>query len=110
MILSKTRITKALIKLRSCAGWYRLCYSQTPKDRFSHVETHILTNHPTVKATCMDLTEYALRNYILKMSRGNVPCHNASKIIVESLPKYALQNHVLLMKYVNFILMNVMLS
>ena len=35
MILSNKQITKALIRLRGCVGWLRLCCSQTPEDRFS---------------------------------------------------------------------------
>ena len=41
MVLSKRRITKALTRLRRCAGWSRLCCSQTPKGRFSRVEAQI---------------------------------------------------------------------
>ena len=37
MLLSEKRITKALIRLRCL----RLCRSQTPEDRFSHIEGKI---------------------------------------------------------------------
>ena len=42
MILFKKRITKALIRLRICAGWSVPFCSQTPEDRFSRVEAHHL--------------------------------------------------------------------
>ena len=41
MVLSKTQITKALTCADGQAGLC-LCCSQTPKDRFSRSETHIL--------------------------------------------------------------------
>ena len=46
MILSKKRSTKGLIRLRRLAV-LRLCCSQPPKDRFSPIEAHIITelNH-----------------------------------------------------------------
>ena len=42
MILSKYRITKALIRLRGCAGWSVHVLFAIPKDRFSPVEAHII--------------------------------------------------------------------
>ena len=41
-ILSIKRITKAVIRLHRCAGWSASVLSQTPKDRFSRVEAHII--------------------------------------------------------------------
>ena len=41
MILSKTRITKALIRLHGCAGWSAPVLFANPEDRFSRVEAHI---------------------------------------------------------------------
>ena len=40
ILLSKMPITKALIRLRGCAGWSVLF--ENHKDRFSHVETHMI--------------------------------------------------------------------
>ena len=40
MILSKKRVTKALIRLGDAQAGLRLCCSQTPQDRFSRVEAH----------------------------------------------------------------------
>ena len=42
MILSKMRITRELIRLRGCAVWSAPCCSQTPEDKFSHVEAQIV--------------------------------------------------------------------
>ena len=39
-VLSKKRITKALIRLRDSQAGLRLCCSQTPEDRFSRDEAH----------------------------------------------------------------------
>ena len=41
MMLSNKRITKALIRLRGCAGWYAPLLFAYPEDRFSRVEVHI---------------------------------------------------------------------
>ena len=38
MILSKKRITKAMISLRGCAGWSAPLLFANPKDRFSYIE------------------------------------------------------------------------
>ena len=43
MILSKKRITKALIRLRGWAGWSVPVLFANPEDRFSHVEAHFLS-------------------------------------------------------------------
>ena len=43
MILSKNRITKALIRLGGCAGWFAPVLFATPEDRFSHVEPPLLS-------------------------------------------------------------------
>ena len=40
MVLSKKRITKALIRLRNAQAGLRLCCLHTYKDRFSRVEAH----------------------------------------------------------------------
>ena len=40
MILSKIRTTKALIRLRGCAGWSAPVLFANPEDRFSHVAAH----------------------------------------------------------------------
>ena len=42
MVLSKKRITKALIRLRGCAGWSAPVLFANPEDRFSRVEAHII--------------------------------------------------------------------
>ena len=42
MVLSKTRITKALIRLRGCAGWSAPVLFANPEERFSCVEAHLL--------------------------------------------------------------------
>ena len=44
MILSTKRITKALIRLRGCAGWSAPVLSQTPEDSFSRVQAHMIHN------------------------------------------------------------------
>ena len=44
MILSKKRITKALIRLRECAGWSAPLLFANTEDRFSHVEAHIFVH------------------------------------------------------------------
>ena len=41
MILSKTRITKALIRLRECAGWSAPVCSQNTEDRLSRVAAQL---------------------------------------------------------------------
>ena len=38
MVLYKKRITKALIGLRECTGWYAPVLFANPEDRFSRVE------------------------------------------------------------------------
>ena len=43
MILSKKRITKALIRLCRCAGWSAPLLFANTEDRFSHVVAHILS-------------------------------------------------------------------
>ena len=48
MILSKKRITKALIRLRGCAGWSAPVLFANPEDRFSHVETNSDNNNSNV--------------------------------------------------------------
>ena len=42
MVLSKKRITKALIRLRRCAGWSAPVLFANPEDRFSRVAAHIV--------------------------------------------------------------------
>ena len=44
MILSKKQITKALIRLRRCAGWSAPVLFATTEDRFSRVEAHMDLN------------------------------------------------------------------
>ena len=41
ILLSKKRITKALIRLRGCAGWSAPVLFANPEDRFSHAEAQI---------------------------------------------------------------------
>ena len=41
MIRSNKRITKALIRLRGCAGWSAPVLFQNPEDRFFRNEAHI---------------------------------------------------------------------
>ena len=41
MILSNKRITKALIRLRRCAGWSAPVLFVNPQDRFSSVNAHM---------------------------------------------------------------------
>ena len=62
MILSKMRITKALIRLRGCAGWSTPVLFENPEDRFSRVEAHIhmelicfLTSQSTINYVGMGL-------------------------------------------------------
>ena len=43
MALSKKRITKALIRLRGCAGWSAAVLFENPEDRFSRVEAHVIS-------------------------------------------------------------------
>ena len=40
MVLSNERITKALIRLRGCAGWSAALLFANTEDRFSRVEAH----------------------------------------------------------------------
>ena len=40
-LVSKKRITKALIKLRGCAGWSAPVLFANPEERFSRAEAHI---------------------------------------------------------------------
>ena len=42
MILSNKKITKALIRLRGCAGWSALLLFPNTVDRFSRMEAHIM--------------------------------------------------------------------
>ena len=43
MVLFKKRITKALIRLRGCAGWTAPVLFANPEDRFSRVEAQLLS-------------------------------------------------------------------
>ena len=45
MVLSKTQITKVLIRLRGCAGWSAPVLFANPQNRFSRVEAHIILTH-----------------------------------------------------------------
>ena len=49
MKFSKKRITKALIRLRGCAGWSAPVLFATPEDRFSHDEAHLSSNSSVEK-------------------------------------------------------------
>ena len=49
MILSKTRITRALIRLRGCTGWSAPVLFASPEDRYPHVEAHMITNTSTCR-------------------------------------------------------------
>ena len=49
MILSKKRITKALIRLHVCAGLFAPLLFANPR-RFSRVEAHISIGHKQVKS------------------------------------------------------------
>ena len=51
IILSKKQITKALTRLRGCAGWSTPLLFANPEDRFSRVEAH-LRNSGVYKCTC----------------------------------------------------------
>ena len=42
-ILSTKRVTKALIRLRGCAGWSAPVLFVTPENRFSHTEAHMIS-------------------------------------------------------------------
>ena len=42
MVLSKKRITKALIRLHGCAGWSAPVLFANPEDRFSRVAAHMM--------------------------------------------------------------------
>ena len=42
MILSKKRITEALISLRGCPGWSAPLLLANPEDRFSRVAAHMI--------------------------------------------------------------------
>ena len=42
MLVSNTRITKGLIRLRGCAGWSAPVLFAIPEDRFSHVEAQLI--------------------------------------------------------------------
>ena len=42
MILDKKRTTKALIRLRGCAGWSAPVLFATPEDRFSRDAAHFI--------------------------------------------------------------------
>ena len=44
MTLSKKRITKALIKLRKCAGWSAPLLLKKPEDRVSHAEVLMISD------------------------------------------------------------------
>ena len=44
MILSKKPTTKALIRLRRCAGWSAHVLFATPEDRFSRNDAHLIYN------------------------------------------------------------------
>ena len=44
MIISKMRITNALISLRGCAGWSAPLLFVNPEDRFSRVAAHYFTH------------------------------------------------------------------
>ena len=45
MVLSKKRITKALIRLRGCAVWSEPVFFPNHRRRFSLVEAHIEGKH-----------------------------------------------------------------
>ena len=42
MILCNKEITKALIRMRGCAGWSAPLLFKNPEDRFSHDEAHMI--------------------------------------------------------------------
>ena len=48
MILPKTRITKALIRLRGCAGWSAPVLFANPEDSFSRAEAQLSIAGKTV--------------------------------------------------------------
>ena len=48
MVLYKTRKTKALIRLRGCAGWSAPVLFANPEDRFSRVEAQFVSNDNTL--------------------------------------------------------------
>ena len=64
MVLFKKRITKALIRLRGCAGWSAPVLFATPEDRFSRDEAHfsklLLHGLVDLRATCIHLLKYYL--------------------------------------------------
>ena len=46
MILSKKRITKALIRMRGQAGWSEPLLFTNPEDRICHIEAHMPPDQP----------------------------------------------------------------
>ena len=53
MPLYEKQITKVLIRLRGCSGWYAPLLLQTPKDRFSCMETNIQHYKVEYSEQCM---------------------------------------------------------
>ena len=74
MILSKKRITKALISLRGCAGWFAPLLFANLKDRFSHVVAHIIMLViPIIMNFCACLSlNYLFSNWSIRERSGSV--------------------------------------
>ena len=53
MVLSKKRITKALIRLHGCAGWSAPVLFANPEDRFSRGEAQITVVFLLLSKKCM---------------------------------------------------------
>ena len=59
IVLYKTRITKALIRLRGCAGWSAPVLFANPEDRFSRGEAHVLDYSISLRYRMTVVLEYS---------------------------------------------------
>ena len=73
IILSKQRTTKALIRLRGCAGDLRLCWSHDSKNRFSHDVAQIRLIPLLHKVSCLECFVFVIRMHYTKFSNFNEP-------------------------------------
>ena len=75
MILSNKRITKALIRLRGCAGWSVPLFFANTDDRFSRAKAQIIVNNSLPLPKQDDCkTSIDTKNYITKQG-PNTPVH-----------------------------------
>ena len=63
MILSNKGITKALIRLRRCVGWFVSVLFANPRRQFSRVEAQLGTYSPPLCLKSIKFKQYLFRKY-----------------------------------------------